>query len=120
MEVVDNRTMKQKLHEFRVRTGDKIAIGWHNTKVFVRENKTFCLGIAAVAIPEGLRIGNSLIRHHQASMELKRRDTDIWDPKRGMHYYIKKRMTPSQQMEYNRRYDRGENGADILRSMRLL
>ena len=53
-------------------------------------------------------------------MELKRRDTDIWDPKRGMHYYIKKRMTPSQQMEYNRRYDRGENGADILRSMRLL
>lgn len=120
METVDNRTMKQKLHEFKVRTGDKIAIGWHNVKTFCRENKETVIGLAVIAVPGAIQVTNSLIRHHQTSMEYKRRDTDIWDPKRGMHYYTKRKMTPNQQLEYNRRYDNGEDGASILRSMRLL
>ena len=120
METVDFRTTKQKLHEFKVKVENGVCIGLHNAKTFVVNNKELCTGIAVVAIPEALRIGNSLIRHHQTAMELKRRDTDIWDPKRGQHYYVKKALTANQKLEYNRRYDRGEDGASILRSMRLL
>ena len=119
METVDERTLKQKLHEFKVRTENKMAIAKHNTIVFCKENKEFCFGVAMVAIPGTFKVVNSLIRHHQVALEDKRRNCDIWDPKRGQHYFVRKPLSHNQQMEYNRRYDAGEDGASILRSMRL-
>lgn len=120
METIDDRTFKEKVYDWKVRQQFKWAGRWNNTKQFVAENKEFCIGMAFIAVPGVLKMGNSLIRHHQASMELKRRDTDIWDPKRGLHYYTKRPMTGDEQIQYIRRYDAGEDGATILKSMRLL
>lgn len=120
METIDDRTFKEKVYDWKVRQQFKWAGRCNNAKRFIVENKEFCIGMAFITVPGVLKMGNSLIRHHQAAMELKRRDTDIWDPKRGQHYYIKRRMTANQQIEYNRRYDANEDGATILKSMRLL
>lgn len=119
-ETKDFRTFKQKIHEAKTKVENTVAIGWHNTVVFCKENKEFCFGLAMVAIPGMLKVGNSLIRHHQIALEDKRRNCDIWDPKRGQHYIIRKPLKPYQQIEYNRRYDNGEDGAYILRSFGVL
>ena len=119
METVDFRTFKQKMHDVK----SKAIVGWDNTKyrvgTFCKENKEFCLGLALAAIPGAIQFGNSIVRHHMVVAEDKRRQCDIWDPKKGIHYVVRKPLSHNQQIEYNMRYANGEDGASILRSMRL-
>ena len=119
METIDFRTWKQKAHDTKSRAIVKWDTFKYNAKTFCRENKEFCFGLAMVTVPGVIQMGNSMIRHHMATVEDKRRLCDIWDPKKGVHYVTRKPMSHNQQIEYNLRYANGEDGASILRSMRL-
>lgn len=120
METVDNRTFKEKLDDKILRARFKMADLKYKAADAWRDHKGEIVTGALILGPGLLRLGNSLVRHNTVSREDKRRKCDVWDPKRGMHYYTKKPLTANQQLEYARRYDKGESGADILRSMKLI
>lgn len=118
---MDNeRTFKEKFDDWKIRTQFRLRGDIYRARDFVRDNKEAVVGIAVVAVPGALAIGNSLVRKSIVTKEDRRRLCDIWDPKRGQHIYIKKPMKPNQQIEYARRYDNGETGIEILRSMGLV
>ena len=116
----DERTMKEKFDDWKIRTQFRLRGTMYRTRDFVKDNKEAVIAVSLVVIPGALSIGNSLVRKSIVSKEDRRRLCDIWDPKRGQHIYIKKPMKPNQQIEYARRYDNGETGIEILRSMGLV
>ena len=116
----DERTMKEKFDDWKIRMQFRLRGDMYRAKDFVRENKGTIIAISMIAIPGVLSIGNSMVRKSIVTKEDRRRLCDIWDPKRGQHIYIKKPMKPNQQIEYARRYDNGESGVEILRSMGLV
>lgn len=118
---MDNeRTMKEKFNDWKIRKQFRIRGDLNRACNFVKENKEAVVAVSLVLIPGALSIGNSLVRKSIVAKEDRRRLCDIWDPKRGQHIYIKRPMKPNQQIEYARRYDNGETGVEILRSMGLL
>ena len=118
---MDNeRTMKEKFDDWKIRTEFRLRGDMYRACNFVKDNKEVVVAVSLVAIPGALKLGNSLVRKSIVAKEDRRRLCDIWDPKRGQHIYIKRPMKPNQQIEYARRYDNGETGVEILRSMGLL
>ena len=120
MQTIDERTLKQKFDDWWLMTKFRARGKWFKVKTFCRNNSGAIFSISIIALPGILSIANSMIRRNTVIREDKRRLCDIWDPRRGQHYQTKKPMTASQQLEYARRYDLGENGAEILRSMKLI
>lgn len=120
METIDDRTLKQKFSDWWLMTKWRARGNWFKVKTFCKDNSGAIISISIIALPGILSVVNSLIRRNTVIREDKRRLCDIWDPKRGQHYQTKKPMSVKQQLEYARRYDAGENGAEILKSMKLI
>ena len=120
METVDNRTFKEKLDDKILRMRFKAEDAKRKIANTVKEHPGETLTVVLTLAPVALTLGNSLVRKSITRSEDKRRKCDVWDPKKGLHYYTKRPMTANQQLEYTRRYQNGENGAEILRSMKLI
>lgn len=65
----------------------------------------------------GTKKVSSAIQTHE---ENKRRDTDYYDPRTGLHSWSKRKLKPKERMMIRERYDRGESYDRILYDMGLL
>jgi len=120
METVDNRTFKQKVKDFGVKAQDKAEKAWNGVKEFCEDHPFEAIGLASVAIPGILRLGNSIVRGSIEKREDKRRELDEYDPRTGEHWFLRSKLSTNQKLELERRYRNGEPKGEILRSMRKL
>ena len=56
----------------------------------------------------------------QAELDREWREHHVYDRSLGMYFPLKRKMTPRECMDFERRKKRGESTGDILRSMNLL
>lgn len=80
--------------------------------------------IVAVAIPIVAKIAYDVVkgvsRNSQLNREQRLKDNYIWDPRLGMYFECKHKLTTNQRLEFANRRDRGESVGNILRSMKVL
>lgn len=60
------------------------------------------------------------IQPTQAELDREWHETHIYDRSLGMYFTLKRKMTPREQIEFDRRKRKGEPTGYILESMRLL
>ena len=87
-------------------------------KTYPRECASFVI-LGGAAIGKLYRKWKS-IQPTQAELDREWHETHIYDRSLGMYFTLKRKMTPREQMEFDRRKRRGESTGDILQSMRLL
>ena len=94
---------------------------WNSTKNFVKENKEWVLGIG---VPLLIGTASSAIKNARRDAAVKEtqrlKDNYIWDPRHGMYFETRRKMTTAERLEYARRRDNGEGVESILRSMKIL
>lgn len=120
METVDNRTFTQKVKDFGVKTQIKVENAWNVVKQSCKDHPVEAIGLAAVAVPGILRLGNTIARGSIEKREDKRRQLDEYDPRTGEHWFLRSKLSTNQKLELERRYRNGEPKGEILRSMRKL
>ena len=120
MEVVDNRTLKQKAHDAFSKAKQKAEDGVKNVKKTIKDHPMESFTIACLAIPGMLKIANSAIRAHSQNQETKYNECDIYDPRTGTHYYTKKPLTNTQKLNLENQYKEGRNKGEILREMHMI
>ena len=76
------------------------------------------------AIPVVAGVVGSVVKNVGKNNTLRReqhlKDNYIWDPKAGMHFETRRKLSANQKLEFASRRDKGESVADILRSMHVL
>lgn len=87
--------------------------------------KTYPKESATVVILGGAAIGKLIqkwksIQPTQAELDREWKDLHIYDRSLGMYYPLRRKMTPRECMEFERRKRNGEPTGHILESMRLL
>lgn len=120
METVDNRTFKEKVHEFTSKAKIKVNDCVHSVKRTVSEHPMETFTIACLAVPGILRCINSGIRAHSQNQETRYNECDIYDPRTGTHYYTKKPLSNTQKLNLENEYKAGRNKGEILRDMKML
>ena len=120
METVDERTFKQKVHDFTSKTRAKVDTCVYNVKTAVKEHPMEAFTIACVAVPGVLKIANSAVRAHMQNQETRYNECDIYDPRTGTHYYTKRPLSNNQKLNLEREYRNGKNKGDILRDMKMI
>ena len=120
METVDNRSFKQKVHDFTSKTKGKIDTCVYNVKTTIKEHPMEAFTIACLTVPGVLKVGNSLVRAHIQNQETRYNECDIYDPRTGTHYYTKRPLTNAQKLNLESAYKEGKNKGEILRDMRMI
>lgn len=90
-----------------------------NAARFARENKEALIVGAPVAIA-AIRSGQSLIVNRRVKQERKRIDHTWYDPRTGMHWDLKRKVSNAERAEILRRRGEGQDAYTILRQMRLI
>mgnify|MGYP007069887838 CR=1 FL=1 len=116
MDTVDNRTFKEKVHDFTAR----LKLKWEDFKKFCSENKEAVLAVLLVLIPAISKMASSGAKAYAEHKEDRRRQTDYYDPRTGEHWYTKKPLTANQKLNLEQRYNSGESKGAILKDMGLL
>lgn len=116
MEVVDNRTLKQKWHDFKGEVREK----WNKFIAYAKENPDTVAGVLIVAIPIIGRVLLALIRYLRDYYNDRRDKTDYYDPRTGEHWYTKRPLNSRQKLNLEERYNRGESKGKILHDMNML
>ena len=88
-------------------------------KRFVDENPEIIFASIPIAVA-AIKTGQSMVVSHRIAAERKRIDKTWYDPKTGMHWNLKRKLTNSEQGEILRRKEAGQDAYDILSSMNLL
>lgn len=100
---------------------DKVNRFWNSTKNFVSENKEWVLAVGVPLVVGAIGGAIKNARRDATIKETQRlKDNYIWDPKHGMYFETRRKMTTSERLEYAKRRDDGEGVETILRSMRIL
>ncbi len=120
METVDNRTFKQKVHEWWVKKKNRFEEIKHKLFGWMDEHPVETLGILSVSIPTLLKVVNSLIRLIIQGKEMRYDECHYYDRRTNKHWYLKRKPSRRQQIEIDRRYEEGESYRDILLSLRLI
>ncbi|SFU31979.1 hypothetical protein [Butyrivibrio sp. INlla21] len=120
METVDNRTFKQKVHDFTSKAKGKVDTCVYNIKRTVKDHPMETFTIACLAVPGVLRVVNSAIRAHSQNQETRYNECDIYDPRTGTHYYTKRPLSNTQKLNLENEYKAGRNKGEILRDMKML
>lgn len=80
--------------------------------------------IVAVAIPILAKMGYDIVkdvrRRSVVNEEKRLKDNYVWDPKLGMYFECKRKLTTNQRLEFEARRGQGESVGHILRSMKVL
>lgn len=98
---------------------------WDKLKNFVREKprEAFMIGsVIVVGLDKLFRAIKKFkeLQPTQAELDREWKDTHIYDRSLGMYYPLRRKMTPRECMEFDRRKRAGEPTGHILESMRLL
>ena len=103
------RKFKEKAEDAKA----KISCFWANNKDAIVVMTPFvATGVAGLA-----KAGASIYRTKSENFH---RDREVYDPRSGDYYTLKRKMTNQQKLELERRMARGERKGDILRSMKLI
>lgn len=116
METVDNRTLKQKWHDFWVRMAEKKD----RFLAYCKENPDTVFGVLVVAIPVIGKILLGLLRLLRNLHDDWYDKTDYYDPRTGEHWYVRRPLTNREKLNLERRYNNGESKGSILHSMGLM
>lgn len=84
---------------------------------WVSDHKAGVITAGIIIAPIVAKVAVSAISYNKSKMEMTRRKCDKYDPRTGEHYFIKKPLSKSQQLELERRYRLGESKGEILRDM---
>ena len=120
METVDNRDLKQKIHDGWTKARVKVDNAIYTVKKTVTDHPQETIAIALVAIPGVLKCANSAMRLRQQSRETRYNECDYYDPRTGEHWYTRKPLTNAQKLNLETRYKSGESKGEILRDMKML
>lgn len=116
METVDDRTFKQKVHDFKVRLVEK----WDQFITWCKENPETALGALIFALPIIGKVLTSIFRFLRTVFEDYADKTDFYDPRTGEHWYTRRPLTSREKLNLERRYNNGESKGKILHEMHLL
>lgn len=99
--------------------------GWKAKEKVKNTVKTYPKECATAVILGGAAIGKLIkkwknIQPTQAELDREWKDLHIYDRSLGMYYPLRRKMTPRECMEFERRKRNGEPTGHILESMRLL
>lgn len=100
----------------------KCWVRWQKVKNFVLKYPKEVFSVAVIVFAF---VGNIIkkwksIQPTQAELDREWKDTHIYDRSLGMYYPLRRKMTPRECMEFERRKRNGEPTGHILESMRLL
>lgn len=73
--------------------------------------------VAATLVAGVIKKTTSVTR---ARLENRRRSLDIYDPRTGVHCWLKRSLTPTEKLIIDERYRRGESYTKILYELKLL
>ena len=116
METVDDRTLKQKWHDFWVRMGEKKD----KFIEYCKENPNTVAGVLIVAIPFIGRVLLAILRIIREYLEDRHDRTDYYDPRTGEHWFTRRPLSSREKLNLEQRYNNGESKGKILHDMHLL
>lgn len=116
METVDNRSWKEKLDDLKGRAKEKAeeAKKWAVTHV-----PEITVG-ATIILPVVGGIVKEVAKASRDKEERIHRERDIYDPRKGRTYRLKRTPKPWEWDEIDDRYESGENYSRILHDMNLI
>lgn len=120
METVDNRSFKEKVRDFCIKAKEKVSEGVETVVETVKNHPMETFTLVCLAVPGILKCTNSAIRAHQQNQLTRYNECDVYDPRTGTHWYIKKPLTSRQKLNLEEQYKTGRNKGDILREMGML
>lgn len=122
IEVVDNRTTKEKIRDTYEEVRDKAKVKTKEACDFVKDNWQTILAVSAAAIPVAtgaVKLVKSL-KGSAAERHEDRMKNCYYDPSTGLHWDLKRDLTNSERIELMSRKRNGEYTERILQDMRLL
>jgi hypothetical protein len=91
-----------------------------DAKEFWAENKEAIVTLTPVVVGGITVLVRVISRKNTLTQEKNLKELYVWDPKLGMYYQLRKKMTNEQRLELDRRKEAGESIGNILFSMKLL
>lgn len=116
METIDNRTFKEKVEDAKGRAKQKLE----EAKKWVVTHTAEITVFATIAIPIAGGIIKEVGKANRDREERIHRERDIYDPRKGRTYRLKRTPKPWEWDEIDFRYDNGENYSSILHDMKLI
>ena len=89
-------------------------------RCFWPENKEAIVTLTPVVVGGVTVLARVIGKHNRLVQETKLKELYVWDPKLGMYYQLRKKMTNEQRLELDRRKNAGESIGNILASMKVL
>jgi len=116
METIDNRTWKEKLEAAKAKAKEKAE---EAKKWVVTHTAEITVG-ATIVLPIVGGIIKEVAKASRDKEERIHRERDIYDPRKGRTYRLKRTPKPWEWDEIDYRYDAGENYSSILHDMNLI
>ena len=92
----------------------------HKGKCFWDENKEPIIALTPVVIGGITFLVKTISKHARITEEKNLKELYVWDPKLGLYWQLRKKLTNTQRLELDRRRADGESMGNILASMRVL
>ena len=122
VEIIDMEVKyKSRWDKFKHKTWEKKE----KFKNWVRDYPQEAAALFGMACVGAKKIYNGVkairdLKPSQAELDREWHDTHVYDRSLGMYFPLKRKMTPRECMEFERRRQKGETTGHILESMRLL
>lgn len=110
---------KSSAKEFGRKAMDEAKSLGSRAAEFARRNKEALIVCAPVAIA-AIRSGQSLIVNRRVKKERERIDHTWYDPRTGMHWDLRRKVSNAERAEILRRRGEGQDAYTILTQMRLI
>ena len=91
-----------------------------DVKAFWTENKEAIVALTPVVVGGFTVLVRVISRKSNLHQEKALKELYVWDPKLGMYYQLRRKMTNEQRLELDRRKEAGESIGNILASMKVL
>lgn len=116
METIDNRTFKEKVEAVKAKAKEKAE---EAKKWVVTHTEEIVIG-ATIILPIVGGIAKEVVKASKDKEERIHRERDIYDPRKGRTYRLKRTPKPWEWDEIDFRYEQGEMYSSILHDMNLI
>lgn len=89
-------------------------------RCFWADNKETIVTLVPVVVGGVTVLARVIGKQARINQERDLKELYVWDPKLGMYYQLRKKMTNAQRLELDRRKEQGESIGNILASMKVL
>lgn len=91
-----------------------------DVRCFWADNKETIVTLVPVVVGGVTVLARVIGKQARIKQEKNLKELYVWDPKLGMYYQLRKKMTNAQRLELDRRKEAGESIGNILASMKVL